>query len=114
LVGRSKLPRSVSLKSRAEIDSLFANGRRLPTPFFTLIWEPSDTFKYGIFVSRQHGPAAQRNRLKRRLREAVRISRERLTRTGRVGIVPRPVAAEPALELLIENVSRLFEQLSRE
>ena len=79
-----------------------------------MIWEPSDAFKYGIFVSRQHGPAAHRNRLKRRFREAIRLSRERLTRTGRVGIIPRPVDAEPALELLIDNVSRLFEQLSRE
>jgi ribonuclease P protein component len=104
----------VSLKSRAEIDSLFVNGRRLPTPFFTLIWEPSDAFKYGIFVSRQSGSAARRNRLKRRFREALRLSRERLTKTVRVGIVPRPVAAEPELELLIDNVSRMFEQLSRE
>ena len=104
----------MSLKSRAEIDSLFANGRRLPTPFFTLIWEPSGAFKYGIFVSRHAGSATRRNRLKRRFREAIRLSRERLTRSGRVGIVPRPTATEPELELLIENVSRLFEQLSRE
>jgi ribonuclease P protein component len=108
------LPRSASLKGRAEIDSLFANGRRIPTPFFTLLWEPADAFKYGIFLSRQTGTAARRNRLKRRFREALRFSRERLTRTGRVGIIPRPVETEPELELLIDDVSRLFEQLSRE
>jgi ribonuclease P protein component len=114
LVGRNKLPRSLSLKSRAEIDSLFANGRRIPTDFFTLIWQPADDFKYGIFVSRHAGKATRRNRIKRRFREAVRLSRDRLSRSVWVGFLPREVDREPELERLIADVSRVFEQLSSE
>ncbi len=113
LVGKNKLPRSLSLKRRAEIDSLFEKGQRFPTDFFTLIWQPAEQFKYGVFVSRQLGPASRRNRIKRRFREAIRHSREVLEKSGRVAILPRAVGQEPKLERLIEDVSRVFRQVSR-
>ena len=112
LVGKNKLPRSVSLKRRAEIDSLFEKGQRFPTDFFTLIWHPGETFRFGVFVGRALGNATQRNRIKRRFREAIRLSRNNLKVTGQVALVPRAVDREPDLERLINDVSRIFQRLS--
>ena len=114
MVGKNKLPRSVSLKRRAEIDELFAQGQRFPTDFFTLIWQPADQFKCGVFISRQLGNASERNRIKRRFREAIRLSRRRLETIGRVAVLPRTGKQEPKLEQLVEDVSRIFQQISRE
>ncbi|MCD6250661.1 MAG: ribonuclease P protein component [candidate division Zixibacteria bacterium] len=102
----------MSLKHRADIDSLFKQGQRFPTDFFTLIWQPADQFKYGVFVSKRLGCACTRNRAKRRLREAVRLSRSCLQAVGRVAILPRPDRPEPKLEQLIEDVSRIFQKIS--
>jgi len=113
LVGKSKLPRSASLKRRVEIDSLFDKGQRFPTDFFTLIWQPAEQFRYGIFVAKTFGTASQRNRIKRLLREALRLSRQKLAVPGLVGLLPRPAGNEPPLEQLIDDVSRIFQQISR-
>jgi len=113
LVGKSKLPRSASLKRRVEIDSLFDEGRRFPTDFFTLIWQPAEQFSYGVFVPRTIGSASQRNRIKRRFREALRLSRRELAVSGHVALLPRAADDEPDLELLIEHVSRIFREISR-
>lgn len=112
MVGRNKLPRSVSLKRRAEIDLLFELGQRFPTDFFTLIWQPAEQFRYGLFVSRHTGNAVTRNRVKRLYREAIRLSRSRLEVTGRVGILPRPITRNPDLERLINDVSRVFQRIN--
>jgi len=113
LVGKNKLPRSVSLKRRVEIDSLFDSGQRYPTDYFTLIWRPAEQFRYGVFVGKSNGAANRRNRIKRRFREAIRLSRARLGVPGLVGILPRQADQDPPLERLINDVTRVFEQISR-
>jgi ribonuclease P protein component len=114
LVGKNKLPRSLSLKGRADIDLLFEKGQRFPTDFFTLIWQPAREFRYGVFVSRKLGSASERNRIKRRFREAIRLSREMLQTSGQVAILPRAADHEPELERLIEDVGRIFQKVSRD
>jgi len=112
LVGKSKLPRSASLKRRVEIDSLFATGQRFPTDFFTLVWQPAGQFRYGIFVPRTVKSATTRNRLKRRFREAIRLSRHDLSVPGHMAVLPITSRTEPALERLIDDLSRIFKQLT--
>lgn len=114
MVGRNNLPRSLSLKSRVEITHLLEQGRRFPTDFFTLIWQPADSFRYGVFLSRRHGPAHQRVRLKRLYREAIRLSRKELAKTGRIAVLPRVKDSEPKLDRLIAEFSNIFERINRE
>ena len=104
----------MSLKHRADIDLLFEQGQRFPTDFFTLIWQPAEQFKCGVFVSKRLGNACARNRAKRRLREALRLSRSSLQVIGRVAVLPRPDRHEPKLEQLIEDVSRIFQRISHQ
>ncbi len=93
---------------------MLRQGRRIPTDFFTLAWQPAETFKYGVLVSRGIRPACRRNRLKRLYREAIRLSRSHLTKTGRLAVLPRVPGLEPKLERLVADVTRVFEQLNGE
>jgi ribonuclease P protein component len=111
LVERNKLPRSLSLKSQVEIDLLFKRGKRLSGDCFTLFWDSGETFRYGVFVSRKHGNAVERIRLKRLCREAIRLNRGLLKKQVKVVVVPRPAGKKPIFESINAEISRLFKQI---
>jgi ribonuclease P protein component len=67
--------------------------------------------RLGLSVSRKAGNAVARNRWKRLLREAFRLSRPELPQTLDVVVVPRP-DAEPALEPLRASLVRLAARAS--
>ena len=62
--------------------------------------------RLGLSVSRKVGGAAVRNRWKRTIREAFRLSRPRLPDGVDLVVVPRP-GAEPELAGLMESLPRL-------
>lgn len=109
-----KLPRSCSLKSRSEISEILKNGRRLPGNCFAVVWQPSDRFKFAVLLSRRHGPAIRRNRIKRLFREAIRLSRTRLTRSVKMVVFPEVTDEEPELNRIRTDVCRVFQELSAE
>ncbi len=62
--------------------------------------------RLGLSVSRRMGGAVVRNRWKRLLREAFRLSRERLPAGVDLIVIPRP-EAEPSLRQLMDSLPRL-------
>jgi ribonuclease P protein component len=67
--------------------------------------------RLGLSVSRKVGGAVVRNRWKRLLREAFRLSRPQLPAGIDLIVVPRP-ETEPALATLVESLSRLARRLA--
>jgi ribonuclease P protein component len=61
--------------------------------------------RLGVSVGRRFGRAVQRNRLRRRLREAVRWHRPRMQRGVDLVVVPRAAAADAAYAELRDGVS---------
>lgn len=58
------------LKKDADFKKLFGRGKRVFSPTLTLIYFPSRTMQMGVAVSKKHGKAVKRNRIKRLLRAA--------------------------------------------
>jgi ribonuclease P protein component len=114
LAGKNRLPRSLSLKSRAEIGGLLKEGRRFPGNYFTLVWMPAEDFKYGVFLSKQTGTAVERNRLKRLFREAVRLNRGRLNKPGKLALLPGVQANNKEFNEINTDVGRVLERINRE
>jgi len=73
---RKRFPREVRLLRHADFDRAYKQGRRHFAPHLTAFYrrrEAGDGFRIGFTVSKLLGGAVQRNRMRRRLREAVRL-----------------------------------------
>ena len=68
--------------------------------------------RLGISASRRVGNAVVRNRWKRLLREAFRLTRQKLPQGIDLIVIPRPTA-EPTLATLIESLPRLAARVAK-
>jgi len=84
-------------------------GRRISGDYFSLVWEKSPNFRYSVLVSGKYGSAARRNRLKRLIREAVRLNRKSLSEPVSIAVLPRPKVAEPEFDIINAEIKRIFE-----
>ena len=88
-----RFPRRERLTTSAEFQTLFQRGRRIDRPALIVLWrEATEPTRVGFAVSRQVKNAVQRNRARRRLREAYRASRDAAPAQIRMVIVGRPAA----------------------
>ena len=60
------------LKKQKDFDAVFNKGGRIYTKTVTLLFIKKDSFKFGISLSKKHGKAHIRNRIKRLIRAGVR------------------------------------------
>jgi ribonuclease P protein component len=81
------------LTTSAEFQALFQRGRRIDRPALIVLWrDAAKPTRVGFAVSRQLKNAVQRNRARRRLREAYRASRDAAPAQAEMVIVGRPAA----------------------
>lgn len=62
--------RYTRLKKNTDFQKLFKRGKRVFSPHITLLYAPSRTQIMGIALSKKHGKAVRRNRIKRVIRAA--------------------------------------------
>jgi len=112
---RATLPRGERLRDRGEIEHLFRRGNRLEQPGFVLLWSWADGRRaVAIAAGRRLGGSVQRNRARRRLREAYRRHRDLLPAYGvRLCFVARPGAVELAFPVLAAQVAAALRQAAR-
>lgn len=109
---RARFPRTARLGRKADFDAAFAAGRRASAEGLLVVVRPNglEIRRLGVSVGRRFGGAVRRNRAKRLLREAFRLSRESLPAGIDVVAVPRsphfPDSAAEVRELLEKLVRR--------
>ena len=109
-----KAGRIYRVTRRRDVERIFADGVSARDRMVTLLAVPNGLprARCGVAVSKRHGSAVQRNRIKRLCREAFRLSREQTPVGWDYMLIPR-VGAKLALADLRASVSALAGRVAR-
>lgn len=99
------------IKKNNEFSKLFKRGKRIFSPSLTLIYIPSGEMYMGIAVSKKHGKAVVRNRIKRLLREVFRKNSHILNRNYSVILMPK-TADEYSYKTFEKSVVSCFKKVN--
>jgi ribonuclease P protein component len=110
--GGKKNPRSGRLLRHADFERVYKQGRRHFSTNITVFYlrrTEGEGMRVGFTVGRALGGAVDRNRMKRRLREAVRLSRTLPGPAVDVVINPKKSVRTVEFSVLLAEVRRAFE-----
>lgn len=92
---RRRYPRAARLLRRAEFDAVYRDGRRRAARQFAVFFRPNglERSRFGVSLKRALGGAVVRNRLRRRVREILRLHRTEIPTGWDIVIHPRSSVA---------------------
>jgi ribonuclease P protein component len=107
-----QFPKSRRLRSRDEFRRIKKYGKKMTghVLIFDVLIEKFPYRLLGISVSKRFGNAIRRNRFKRLIREAFRLQQYRLPLGLVIHVSPRPNAAMPTFQEVLEDFSILYAQ----
>lgn len=105
--GSGRFPRRERLTGKGDFQAVFEHGTRIERPSVVVLWKESGRARrVGFAVSRQMRGAVQRNRVRRRLREAYRAARGPEPARADVVVVARRPALTGLFEMLVRDLRR--------
>ena len=74
-------PRGARIVRKVDFDAVYRNGKRRTSSHFTVFLKANDLpeSRFGFSIKRALGGAVVRNRIRRRIREVVRLHREEIS-----------------------------------
>jgi ribonuclease P protein component len=113
---KRKFPRTARLLRHADFEQVYKRGRRHFSAHMTVFYlgrEPKDGMRVGFTVGRVLGGAVVRNRMKRRLREAVRLEGLRPDMSVDIVINPKKSLLTAEFLDLRKEVGQAFQVIER-
>jgi ribonuclease P protein component len=106
-------PRACRLVRRAEYDAVYREGRRRSGREFTAFIRPNglDLSRFGWSIKKALGGAVRRNRIRRRLREILRLHRQEIAPGWDVVIHPRSSAATADFPALTQELLKVLPRM---
>jgi ribonuclease P protein component len=119
--GGASFPRAARLLKHADFERVYKQGRRHFSSHMTVFYlrqaegigNGNNEARTGFTVGRVLGGAVQRNRIKRRMRNAVRQRRALLQGPVDIVINPKKSVLNVEFPILLEEVTRAFEMIAR-
>ncbi|MDE6356752.1 MAG: ribonuclease P protein component [Clostridia bacterium] len=99
------------IKKNADFQKLFKKGKKVFSPYITLLYFPSQKTCMGVAVSKKHGKAVKRNRIKRLLRAAFRETCPQLKKPCSCILIPK-VAEEYSLNGFKKSLNACFTKIN--
>ena len=98
------------LVRKADFDTVYRHGKRRSNSHFTVFSKANDLphSRFGLSIKRALGGAVVRNRMRRRIREMIRLHRQEISAGWDIVIHPKPnVATAPFTSLAVELLQLL-------
>lgn len=107
---RLTFPRGCRLLHRAEYDAVYSAGRRRTSREFAVFLRANGlpTSRFGWSVKKAVGNAVRRNRIRRRIREIIRVHRQDIAGGWDIVIQPRRSAATMKFSALTRDLLKLL------
>jgi ribonuclease P protein component len=107
---RLDFPRASRLLDRAAYNAVYRDGRRRAGREFTVFLRPNGLAhsRFGWSIKKALGSAVRRNRIRRRLREIVRLNRQEIAPGWDIVIHPRSSVATAGFLPLTDELLRLL------
>ena len=99
------------IKKSSDFQKLFNRGKKAFSPYISLIYFPSEKLSMGLAVSKKHGKAVKRNRIKRLLRVAFDHTSDMLKRNYSVILIPK-VSEEYSLKNFEKSLKICFSKVT--
>jgi ribonuclease P protein component len=98
------------LVRKADFDAVYRNGKRRSSSHFTVFLKANDLpqSRFGFSIKRALGGAVVRNRMRRRMREVVRLHREEISAGWDFVIHPKANVATAAFAALENDLVQLL------
>ena len=108
-------PRAARLLKHSDFERVYKQGRRHFSSHMTVFYlrQAEGGARVGFTVGRVLGGAVQRNRIKRRLREAVRLRRGLLKGAVDVVINPKKSVLPVEFPVVVDEVRRAFDLIAK-
>jgi ribonuclease P protein component len=103
-------PRGARIVRKADFDVVYRNGKRRSSSHFTVFLKANDLpqSRFGLSIKRALGGAVVRNRIRRRIREVVRLHREEISPGWDFVIHPKANVEHAAFVALESDLVRLL------
>lgn len=103
-------PRTARLLKHSDFERVYKQGRRHFSPHMTVFYlaNSAGQTRVGFTVGRALGGAVERNRIKRRLREAVRLRHSTIQQPLDVVINPKKSVLTLEFVVILEEIDRAF------
>ncbi len=106
----NRFPREARLVRRGEFDAVYRAGKRRSSSHFTVFFRANELpqSRFGFSIKKALGGAVVRNRIRRRLREAVRCHRLEIPTGWDIVIHPKSSVARAEFVALTADLLRLL------
>jgi ribonuclease P protein component len=103
-------PRACRLVRRVEYDAVYRDGRRRTGREFAVFLRPNglDVSRFGWSIKKGLGGAVRRNRIRRRIREIVRLHRQEIAPGWDIVIHPRSSVATAKFSAATDDLLKLL------
>ena len=111
-MSRFEFTKADRILKRSQFIALRRNGRKFDSPHFLAIVQQNHLphCRLGITVTRKVGKAAQRNSIKRRIREYFRLNRHRINGNWDIHLIAKKGAGEIDFTQTSTSLDRIIHQ----